>query len=214
MKNKIILSIFCCLSVLLVAIGCGNQNIDTNTNNNSSLTNNNENSSENQSNKTDYSNQLTFMGYKISYPSDAGKNSSDYGNLIGTSEYIVIIEAPSTAGIINEVSDINEAPAKVEQYVFETLEHKVRSLFNFDSTEQIIKTTSKTNKNGVEMLRTEGVFINTTDNTEIEFVAYYLLAGDNGNMPVYLVGIPMKDSTISIDKIMDEMSSYITKYNG
>lgn len=210
MKKKLLLSLICGILMLSIATGCDNK--ENNLNN--EYNNNNVNNSENENDKTKFSNKLTFMGYNIGYPSDAQKNSSDYGNLIGTNEYVVIIEAPSTAGIINEVSDISDTPAKVEQYILETLEHKVRSLFNFDSTKQIIKKTSKTNKNGVEMLRAEGKFINTKDNTEIEFVAYYLLAGDNGNMPVYLVGIPMKDSTISIDKIMDEMSTHITKYNG
>ncbi|MBQ2946324.1 MAG: hypothetical protein IJY25_03770 [Bacilli bacterium] len=206
--KKILLSILCAIMIVGLA-GCGNSN-------NTDLTENNDNlnNSENQNSKTDFSNKLTFMGYDISYPSDAGKNSSDYGNLLGTSEYIVIVEAPSTAGILKEVSNINDAPKVVEEYVLSTLEHKVRSLFNFDSTEQITEKTTKTTKNGIEMLRAEGVFKNTRDNTEVEFVAYYLLAGDNGNMPVYLVGIPMKDSTISIKNIMDEMSSHITKYKG
>lgn len=206
--KKILLSILCAIMIVGVA-GCGNSN-------NTDLTENNDNlnNSENQNSKNDFSNKLTFMGYDISYPSDAGKNSSDYGNLLGTSEYIVIVEAPSTAGILKEVSNINDAPKVVEEYVLSTLEHKVRSLFNFDSTEQITEKITKTTKNGIEMLRAEGVFKNTRDNTEVEFVAYYLLAGDNGNMPVYLVGIPMKDSPISINDIMDEMSSHITKYKG
>ena len=206
--KKILLSILCAIMIVGIA-GCGNSN-NTDLNEN----NDNLNNSENQNSKTDFSNKLTFMGYDISYPSDAGKNSSDYGNLLGTSEYIVIVEAPSTAGILKEVSNINDAPKSVEEYVISTLEHKVRSLFNFDSTEQIIEKTTKTTRNGIEMLRAEGVFKNTRDNTEVEFVAYYLLAGDNGNMPVYLVGIPMKDSPISINNIMDEMSSHITKYKG
>jgi len=206
--KKILLSILCAIMIVGIA-GCGNSN-NTDLNEN----NDNLNNSENQNSKTDFSNKLTFMGYDISYPSDAGKNSSDYGNLLGTSEYIVIVEAPSTAGILKEVSNINDAPKSVEEYVISTLEHKVRSLFNFDSTEQIIEKTTKTTRNGIEMLRAEGVFKNTRDNKEVEFVAYYLLAGDNGNMPVYLVGIPMKDSPISINNIMDEMSSHITKYKG
>lgn len=191
------------------ATGCGNK--ENNINN--EYNNNNANNSENENGKTNFSNKLTFMGYTISYPNDAQKNPSDYGNLIGTNEYVVIIESPSIAGIINEVSDINDVPKVVEEYVISTLEHKVRSLFNFDSTEQITEKTTKTTKNGIEMLRAEGVFKNTRDNTEVEFVAYYLLAGDNGTMPVYLVAISMKDSTVSVSKIMDDIASNITKYN-
>lgn len=211
MKKKIILSLMCGFLMLGCATGCGNE--ENNINN--EYNNNNANNSENENGKTIFSNKLTFMGYTISYPNDAQKNPSDYGNLIGTNEneYVVIIEAPSIAGIINEVSDINDVPKVVEEYVISTLEHKVRSLFNFDSTEQITEKTTKTTKNGIEMLRAEGVFKNTRDNTEVEFVAYYLLAGDNGTMPVYLVAIPMKDSTVSVSKIMDDIASTITKYN-
>lgn len=211
MKKKIILSLMCGFLMLGCTTGCGNE--ENNINN--EYNNNNANNSENENGKTIFSNKLTFMGYTISYPNDAQKNPSDYGNLIGTNEneYVVIIEAPSIAGIINEVSDINDVPKVVEEYVISTLEHKVRSLFNFDSTEQITEKTTKTTKNGIEMLRAEGVFKNTRDNTEVEFVAYYLLAGDNGTMPVYLVAIPMKDSTVSVSKIMDDIASTITKYN-
>lgn len=210
MKKKIILSLICTFLMLGCVTGCGNKE----NNINDEYNNNNVNNSENENGKTNFSNKYTFMGYTISYPNDAQKDTSDYGDLIGTNEYVVIIEAPSTAGIINEVSDIDDAPKVVEEYVLSTLEHKVRSLFSFDSTEQITEKTTKTTKNGIEMIRAEGVFKNTEDNTEVEFVAYYLLAGDNGTIPVYLVGIPMKNSTVSVNKIMDDIASNITKYNG
>lgn len=219
-KKGISLMVLVLIIALVVIVGVvtvtfvmnkNNPSNDDNTVNSNSTNKDNTNTGSNSSTNLNFSQTMKFVGYNIAYPSDASKNSSDYGWLVGTSEYTIIVEAPATAGIIKEVSNINDTPAIVEQYIFETLEHKVRSLFDFDSTEQIIKGTSKTTKNGIEMLRTEGVFKNTRDNTEVEFVSYYLLAGENGNIPVYIVGIPMKNSTVSVKEIIDQMSSHITK---
>lgn len=209
MKKKILLSLLCGGLVLGLATGCGNSmnsNLDEN--------DNNDNNSQIQNNNVNFSNTLTFVGYNIGYPSDASIEPEDYGKIIGTNDYVVFVGAPGVAGITLDAKDVNEAPELCKEYIIERLEGRIRSLFNHDSTEQVIKKSSKTTKNGIEMFRTEGVYKNTRNNTEVEFVSYYLLAGDNGNMPVYLVGIPMKDSTISIKNIMDEMSSHITKYKG
>lgn len=209
MKNKKLLSLLCVVLLLGLATGCGNSN-----NSNLNENDNSDNNSQIQNSNINFSNTLTFVGYNISYPSDASIATEDYGKIIGTNDYVVFVGAPAVAGIMLDVKDVSEAPELCKDYVIERLEGRIRSLFNHDSTEQIIKKSSKTTENGVEMFRTEGVFKNTRNNTEVEFVSYYFLAGDNGNMPVYLVGIPMKDSTISIKNIMDEMSSHITKYKG
>lgn len=209
MKKRILLCLMCGVMILGITTGCG-----TTSNNNSNEESNNVNNSEEQNNKTDLSNKLTFVGYNISYPSDASIEPEDYGKIIGTNDYVVFIGAPSVAGIVLDAKDVNEAPELCEQYIIKRLEGRIRSLFNHDSTEQVINKSSKTTKNGIEMLRTEGVFKNTRNNTEVEFVSYYLLAGDKGNMPLYLVAIPMKDSTVSVSKIMDDIASNITKYKG
>lgn len=208
--KKIVLSLICGSLIIGLVTGCG----DKENNSNNENDNNNINNSENQNNKTNLSNKLTFVGYNISYPGDASIEPEDYGKIIGTNDYVVFIGAPSVAGIMLNAKDVNEAPELCEQYIIKRLEGRIRSLFDYDSTEQVINKSSKTTKNGIEMLRTEGVFKNTKNNTEIEFVSYYLLAGNNDNFPVYLVAIPMKDSTVSIGKIMDDIASNITKYNG
>lgn len=168
------------------------------------------NDENNNDSKAELTQKLTFMGYNISYPADADQNTSDYGNLIGNSDYCVIVEAPSTAGIFLETNNINDAPALCEKYVMETLEHKIRSLFDFDSTTQTITSANKVTHNSVEMLLVEGTFTNETSNTRIDFSAIYLLAGDNGNLPVYIIGVPMK-AEYDVSDVVEAIAQNIKK---
>lgn len=152
----------------------------------------------------------TFMGYNIACPSDVNDRDSDYGSLIGTSDYCLVVEAPSTAGIMLEINNINDAPSMCEKYIFETLEHKVRSLFDFDSTSQNIKDSTVITYNGIEMLMVKGTFTNEEKKREVDFSAIYLLSGDNGTLPVYIIGIPM-DENYDVSGIVETIAKNIKK---
>lgn len=210
-KKVISLLLVCVVTLSLVA--CGNNANQPNTPDaqNTPTSNGDNSSTENSGTvNVDLSQTITFMGYSIAYPSDASKNSSDYGNLIGTSEYCLLIEAPSTAGIILEASSIGDVPSMCEEYIFETLEHKIRSLFDFDSTSQTIAKSTEVTYNGIKMLMASGSFTNEVAKTEIAFSAIYLLAGDNGNIPVYIIGIPMTEN-YNVSKIVESIAKNIKK---
>lgn len=199
-------------------VACGNNNLyvdapntpDEQNTQTSRGDNFSEGEKDNDSANVDLSQTYTFMGYNIAYPSDANDSDSDYGSLIGTSDYCLVVEAPSTAGIMLETNNINDAPSMCEKYIFETLEHDVRSLFDFDSTSQNIKDSTVITYNGIEMLMVKGTFTNEEKEREVDFSAIYLLAGDNGNLPVYIVGIPMTEN-YDVSKIVDAIAKNIKK---
>lgn len=199
-------------------VACGNNNLyvdapntpDEQNTQTSRGDNFSEGEKDNDSANVDLSQTYTFMGYNIAYPLDANDSDSDYGSLIGTSDYCLVVEAPSTAGIMLETNNINDAPSMCEKYIFETLEHDVRSLFDFDSTSQNIKDSTVITYNGIEMLMVKGTFTNEEKEREVDFSAIYLLAGDNGNLPVYIVGIPMTEN-YDVSKIVDAIAKNIKK---
>src|SRR5690554_7833731 len=83
-KKIIALLLVLVLAVALVA--CGNNNTSDDPNNNSQNTqagnveneNNNNNKENNDKGKTNLSQTLTFMGYKIGYPEGVSMSNSDY----------------------------------------------------------------------------------------------------------------------------------------
>ena len=202
----------------LSLVACGNNNLYVDTPNTpdeqNTQTSRGDNFSEgekdNDSANVDLSQTYTFMGYNIACPSDVRDRESDYGSLIGTSDYCLVVEAPSTAGIMLETNNINDAPSMCEKYIFKTLEHDVRSLFDFDSTSQNIKDSTVITYNGIEMLMVKGTFTNEEKKREVDFSAIYLLAGDNGNRPVYIVGIPMTEN-YDVSKIVETIAKNIKK---
>mgnify|MGYP001030711175 CR=1 FL=1 len=211
------------ISLLLVLImtislaACGNNDTpgntdDTNQQGSQSGTadTSNNNDKPDTNNNVELSQVLTFMGYNIPYPGDASKNPSDYGNLVGDSNYILIIEAPSIAGKVLDVTNISDAPAACEEYIAHTLEHKMRSVFDDGSTTQKITNSTEKNYNGINMLLTEGTLTNDRNGTTVEFSAIYLLAGDNGNLPVYIVGVPMNND-FNVADIVEAVAQNIKK---
>lgn len=211
------------ISLLMVAVlafalvACGNSDVPEGTDNTHQqgtqsgiVDNSNENDKTDHNTKVDLSQTLTFMGYSISYPGDAGKNASDYGNIVGDSNYCLVVEAPSIAGKMIDVKDINDAPSLCEEYVMHTLEHKIRSLFDYDSTTQEIIKATEVTYNDVEMLLVEGTFTNDRNNSSTKFSAIYLLAGDNGNLPVYIVGISMEEN-YDVSGIVEAVAQNIKK---
>ena len=191
------------VSALMVAVlasslvACGTDNTSyveaTNPKSSQSQASENSDTKEDSKSKVELSHQMTFMGYDIAYTARDGSTHtvSTCGKIVGDTEYAIIIEAPSTIGEFIEVQDINDAPELCQEFLFETLEHECRSFFNYDSTTQEITSKEEATYNDVNMLLVEGTFTNTAENKVVPYSAIYLLSGDNGNLPVYLIAIPM-----------------------
>ena len=157
--------------------------------------------------KVELSHQMTFMGYDIAYVKRDGSTHtvSTCGKIVGDTEYAIIIEAPSIIGEFIEVQDINDAPELCQEFLFETLEHDCGSFFDYDSTTQEITSKEEVTYNDVNMLLVEGTFTNTKQNRVFPYSAIYLLSGDTGNLPVYLVGFPTVDG-YDVSEIMDTIA--------
>lgn len=210
-KKIVSLLMVAVLASTLVACGTDNTSGADDTSAKSSQSEKDDTKEEDKNNDKDdksdieLSQTMTFMGYDISYPGNDGNTLSDYGEIVGDSNYCIIIEAPSIAGKMIDVQNINDAPELCESYVFNTLEHSVRTLFNYDSTAHEIKSKKEVTYNDVNMLLVEGTYTNTAENKVVPYSAIYLLSGDNGNLPVYLIALPMVEG-YDVSEIMDTVA--------
>lgn len=212
--KKIFVLVIVAISLLAFS-ACGNEGApiesDTSSEKNTVVSESVESQSEEIGNeKINFSQTFLFMGYNIYYPEGIGLSTTDYGKIFEYEECCIIVEAPSVAGIMLDISNVNDVPNACQEYVFNTLEGTIRALFAFEKTEQVIQTSSVVTINEIEMLRVEGVFKNIEENKEIPYVAYYFLGGPAGNRPVYVVGIGM-DETASIQEFMDAFAQQIKK---
>ena len=160
--------------------------------------------------QNDFSQRISFLGYDFGCPQEAALLATSYGNMFTYEKCGIFIEAPSSAGVMLDVSEIKDSATICQEYVIKSLERSARALFAAGQTEQHIDKSTTVTVNEIEMLRVEGTFKNTKDNTSISYVAYYFLGGPAGNRPVYAVGIGM-DETASIQEFMDEFAQQIKK---
>jgi len=212
--RKRLFILFILTSIMTMFIACGNnaqQNEgdigSSNKNSESELDDRNEDLDDD---KTNYSQSFMFMGYNFYYSDNIDMSTTNYGKILGDEECVVIVEAPSEAGIVLELNDVNDVPNACQEYLFNTLEGTIRSLFQFDKTEQVIETSSVVTINGIKMLRVEGVFNNVEDNTSVPYVGCYFLGGPDNNRPLYAVGVAM-DETADVESFMDEFAKQIKK---
>ena len=157
----------------------------------------------------EFSETLTFMGYNFNYPEGWFLDDYTYGYTLHNKNFFTLLEAPAIAAVLLDVTDVNDAPTAVEEYVLKTIETRVVQLFNFDETTQTITNSEVKTINNVEMLRVEGIFTNIAKNRdtplEVPFVGYYFL---RDNQPVYFVGVSINED-ITIDAFMDEFAGYV-----
>ena len=153
----------------------------------------------------EFSETLTFMGYNFNYPASFFLDHYMYGHTLNNGKLFILLEAPSIAGVLLDVADINDVATICEEYVIKTLETSVRLLFNFDDTTQTITNSEIKTINDIEMLRVEGFFTNTRQDTEIPFVGYYFLADA---YPVYFVGVSINED-VTVDAFIDEFAGYV-----
>ncbi len=148
---------------------------------------------------------MTFMGYDISYQGKDGHSVTSYGKAVGDSNYCLVVEAPSIIGEMIDVQNINDAPELCEEYVISSLEDNIGYLFDYESTTQEITSKKEVTYNDVNMLLVEGTFTNTAESKTYDYSAIYLLSGDEGNLPVYLIALPMVDG-YDVSDIMDTIA--------
>lgn len=208
MKKKIFLSLLILFGIICLT-GCNNQNNETNIDNNSTP-NNNETSNSNIS----FSQTNTILGYTISYPTNSSVSNSKYGKAFSYGNDIsVITEGPASVGNVFSVNSLEEAVDECKDYIYNSLESRNTNLFNSNSTTQIIKSSKQVKINNIDMLKVKGVFNNSRNNKNVDYVAYYMLAtSSNGtSYPIYIVGISLTENNNSLESFVDTMVSKISK---
>lgn len=207
-RIEIIIAILC---VLLVCVACGNkENNNDNVKNTQSSEKNTENEVGDNHEESHFSQEFQWAGFWFHYPGNLELSTTDCGRILEYEKSCVFFEAPGASGVMYDVSDLNEAVSVCKEHVYDTLEGTIRSLFNHGNTEQIVNNLQEVEINEIKMLRVEGVFKNTHDNTSVPYVAYYFLGGPDNNRPVYAVGIPM-DEAADVESFMDEFAKQIKK---
>jgi len=83
-------------------------------------------------------------------------------------------------------------------------------IFTHGNTTQTVDKSSQVTYNGIDMLLVEGTFINEYKQTTTAYSAIYLLTGENGKYPVYIIGIPIKDG-IDVSDTIKSIAENITK---
>ena len=158
-----------------------------------------------------------LMGYQFQYPESVEPEADGEGYSFRYHENIaVLVQVPVDSFLFTQnLTDLEDAPAASEQYVFEELETSVSELFDPDATTQTITASEIKTVNGIEMLRVEGFFTNTRKSSDVEFVGYYFFteitpALTTFNTPFYVIGVPLDDEA-DVASFIDEFAEGITK---
>ena len=213
MKKKMFLSLLCAVLLLGLATGCGNTNdndLNTDSGNNSSSTNNNTESNS----EVSFTQTQTILGYTISFPTNSSVSNSKYGKAFSYGDDIsVIAEGPASVGNVFIVSSLEDAVDKCKEYIYSSLESRNTNLFNSNSTTQIIESSIQVKINGIDMLKVTGTFNNSRNNTNVDYVAYYMLATSSGgtNYPIYIVGVSLTGNNSLLEDFIDTMASKTVK---
>ena len=159
----------------------------------------------------------TFMGYQFRYPESVDLELNGDGYYFRyQSDIAVLVQVPVDSFLFSKnITDLKEAPAASEKYVFEKLESSVSDLFDSDATTQTIISSEVMMINGIEMLRVEGFFTNTQKERDVQFVGYYFFteitpAFQTFSTPFYVIGIPLNDEA-DASSFMDKFAEGITK---
>lgn len=217
MKRTIAILMFIVMMLSLVA--CGNNDNPVDNSDDSTKVSTNANSSDESKNDSvnsdiSFTQSETILGYTILCPENCSVSNSKYGRAFSYgSEFSVIIEAPAAVGNVFSVTSIEATVSSCEEYVCASLESRNIDLFHTGATTQNVSDTKAVTVAGSDALKVTGTFKNTQDNTETDYVAYYLLAtsSDGSSYPIYIVGITLEGSNAELSAFMDDMAAQIKK---
>lgn len=217
--KKILVFIITAIMILSLAACGGTENPPTNTDdtgntgNNQQTTEGNGTNNDNNDGDIAFTQVQTMLGYSIYCPEKCSVSNSKYGKAFSYESCSVILEAPAAVGSVFAVNGFDDVVENCKTYICASLESRNTNIFGSGATEQNVTKEEKVTVNGIEALRVTGTFKNTRDNTETEYVAYYLIAtsNDGTSYPVYIVGISLDGNASAVATFMDEMAKSIRK---
>lgn len=228
MNKKVIIGIIAIVVILVASIGLfvmvGKENTPSLTNPNiNSNDKENTNNNDKTSSKYDFSKELDWYTYKIVYPNGTqgmnadGLSRADYGYSFSWSdEFVVYISAPCRSGIMYNIApeDFATAIESCKQNNCDAMWSTIHAIADISTPAQIVDTTEKVVKNGIDMLKVKGRFISTSkyeEGREVEYISYYMLPvlGNGYCEPIYITGL--KWNTDRLEEFMDDMASHITR---
>lgn len=208
MKKKIFLSLICGGLLLGLATGCGNTNTDSN---NSTTNNDNEATLDNQS--TMYDKTFDFYGYTVAYANDCVMSERTGGYTVTrNSDFWIVYSTPSLFGEEFTVDGFDGIADKCSSSVIQSVQSLQQFFDGTESTKVNVENETIKTINGNKMLRVEGAFTNTSKNTTVEYIGYYLTTNVGGSeYPVYIIGIPIDADIDVLAKYIDESVNHISR---
>lgn len=209
MKKRIFLSLICGVLLIGLITGCGN---DTNTNSNNSTTNNNNEATQNNESAR-YDKTFDFYGYTVAYASDCTMSVRTGGYTVTrNSDFWIVYSTPSLFGEEFTVEGLDGIADKCSNSVIQSVQPLQQFFDGTAYTKVNVENETIKTINGNKMLRVEGTFINTSKNTTVEYIGYYLTTDVGGSeYPVYIIGIPLNARFDVLAKYIDESVNYISK---
>lgn len=219
MKRKFVLGILTVVCAFSL-IACGANKTDNSEEHSKTPETQKQTDTENESDKGDKPNTedkgsadlkelFPFMGYTFNCPEEIATKACNNGYIMEYKGCLLFVEAPATTGNMVEVTDLEAAPEACKESIYQTIEGITHYLFDAGTTEQKIDSTKVVENNGIQMLRAEGEFYNSYEDTHVSCVVYYFLAGDSNNLPVYMYGFSTEGKDVTA--VVDEMAGYIKK---
>lgn len=213
--RKIIIVISLVLSISLMT-SCASKTNEAASGNNSEPVHNKEASDELNDGGVSYTEKasLNEINYSFYYPKTESYTSSTYGWSVGNgnSEKIAtVIYSPASSYFEASASNLDEAMTACEPYIAETIRDAIRD-FSAEEDLSALTKESITTSNGIEMLKTVGVY-KGEEFGNLEYTAYYFLDGDK---PVYVLAYPkdmsgLKSCEPQFDYLVDQFVQHITK---
>ena len=209
MKKRIFLSLICVVLLIGLITGCGN---DTNTNSNNSTTNNNNEATQNNESAR-YDKTFDFYGYTVAYASDCIMRERTGGYTVTrNSDFWIVYSTPSLFGEEFTVEGLDGIADKCSNSVIQSVQSLHQFFDGTANTKVNVENETIKTINGNKMLRVEGTFTNTSKNTTVEYIGYYLTTNIGGSeYPVYIIGIPLDAGFDGLAKYIDESVNYISR---
>lgn len=216
--KKILL--FMCVLVMVVSLAaCGESTPDipdsTPSTNGQSTSNQDKNetiaSSNNVSDK--FEKTFDFYGYSVAYADDCSSSERTGGiTVTRNADFWIVYSTPALFGEEFTVDGLEGIAEKCSNAVKQSVQSLQQYFDGSESTEVSVSNEVTKTIAGTDALRVEGVFKNTTDNTSVEYIGYYMTTNIGGSdYPIYIIGLPVEADINVLAEYLDESVKHISK---
>ena len=216
---KKLLLFLCVIVMTFTLVACGDNTPDNSdsapSTNNQSTSNQNKNETDALSNNASakFEKTFDFYGYSVAYADDCSSSERTGGiTVTRNADFWIVYSTPALYGEEFTVSSLDGVTEKCANAVKQSVQSLQQYFDGSASTEISVSKEATRTIAGTEALRVEGVFKNTTDNTTVEYIGYYMTTNIGGNdYPIYIIGLPIEADINKLAEYLDESVKHISK---